>query len=273
MTKIYTPGSFTKNFSWDQSYERLFASIRKGFGEELSPVSRDDWRSASGITDNDRQLIPLNFFLYSLRGVEEDQVLVDRLVEAAIERRYNADFAQLALFAFHLSCSGSWRHSKWPDGSVAGWANKLIGDVAGSRGRWTAAAFDEVGLTEFLRANLDAEAVTRRKVLTNYRFMLESADVTVDGELQPPNYAQRWYIDAVQLFWDRRFFDGDLPPGGNARALEDIFFDKQIHKLLNCDEAQARVFVRTAAREYLPKILASRVDQIQTLRDAGAIAA
>jgi len=169
--------------------------------------------------------------------------------------------------------SGSWRHSKWPDGSVAGWANKLIGDVAWSRGRWTAAAFDEVGLTEFLRANLDAEAVTRRKVLTNYRFMLESADVTVDGELQPPNYAQRWYIDAVQLFWDRRFFDGDLPPGGNARALEDIFFDKQIHKLLNCDEAQARVFVRTAAREYLPKILASRVDQIQTLRDAGAIAA
>jgi len=103
--------------------------------------------------------------------------------------------------------------------------------------------------------------------------MLESADVTVDGKLQPPNYAQRWYLDAVQLFWDRHFFDGDLPPGSNARTLEDAFFDKEIHRLLNCDEAQARVFVRIAAREYLPEILASRVDQIQRLRDAGAIAA
>lgn len=273
MTKIYTPGSFTKNFSWDRSYERLFTSIRKGFGEESSPVNRDKWRSESGIRDNDRQLIPLNFFLYTMRGVKEDQVLVDRLVEAAIERRYNADFAQLALFAFHLSCSGSWRHSKWPDGRVAGWANKLIYDAAWKKGGWTATAFDEVGLTKFLKENLDAKTVTRRKVFTNYRYMLESAGVLIDGELQPPNYAQRWYVDAVQLFWDRHFFDGNLPPGGSDRTLEDLFFEKEIHKLLNCDVAQARVFVRTAAREYLPGILASRVNQVQTLRDVGAIAA
>ncbi|SRR5258707_4700574 len=273
MPRTYTPGSFTKNFSWDHSYERLFMAIKKGFGEELSPVSRDDWRSASGIPDNDRQLIPLNFFLYSMRGVEEDRVLVDRLVDAAIERRYNADFAQLALFAFHLSCSGNWRHSKWPDGRVAGWANKLICDVAWRNGSWTATAFDEVGLTEFLKENLDAEVVTLRKVFTNYRFMLRSAGVLVNDRLQPPNYAQRWYVDAVQLFWDRHFFEGNLPLGANARTLEDIFFNRETHRLLNCDETQARVFVRTAAREYLPGILASRADQIQELKANGAIAA
>jgi hypothetical protein len=95
----------------------------------------------------------------------------------------------------------------------------------------------------------------------------------VGGKLQPPNYAQRWYVDAVQLFWDRHFFDGNLPPNGNARTLEEVFFDKAIHKLLNCDEAQARVFVRTATREYLPRLSTSRIDQVQTLRGEGAIAA
>ena len=108
---------------------------------------------------------------------------------------------------------------------------------------------------------------------TNYQFMLESAGVLVDGVLQPPNYGQRWYVDAIQLFWDRHFFDGYLPPNGMPRTLEEAFFDREIHKLLNCDETQARVFVRTATREYLPGILASRVDQIEALRDTGAIAA
>jgi hypothetical protein len=273
MSKIYTPGSFTKNFSWDHSYERLFTSIRNGFGKELLPVSRDDWRSASGIPDNDRQLIPLNFFLYSLRGIDEDLILVDRLVEAAIERRYNADFAQLALFAFHLSCSGNWRHSKWSDGRVAGWANDFISDVVWRNGAWSNAALDETILTKFLEKHLDAEPVTRRKVFTNYQFMLGSAGVLINGKLQPPNYAQRWQIDAVQLFWDRHFFDGQLPSGATSRTLEEAFFDREIYKLLNCNATQARVFVRTAVREYLPKLLSSRADQVQTLKDEGAVAA
>jgi hypothetical protein len=273
MATLSTPGSYTKNFSWDHSYERLFTSIRNGFSQKLLPVTRETWRADSGIADNDRQLIPLNFFLHSLRGVKEDRVLVDRLVEAAVERRYNKDFAQLALFAFHLARSGHWRGSKWPDGRVAGWANDFISDVAGRKGSWNSAAFHETRLTEFLEEKLDAEPVTRRKVFTNYQFMLESAGVLVDGKLQPPNYAQRWYLDAVQLFWDRHFLDGHLPPGGTSRTLEEAFFDGQIYKLLNCDETQARVFVRTAMREYLPRMLASRVGQLQALRDAGAIAA
>jgi hypothetical protein len=128
-------------------------------------------------------------------------------------------------------------------------------------------------LTKFLEQHLDAEPATRRKVFTNYQFMLESAGVLANGKLQPPNYAQRWYVDAVQLFWDRHFFDGHLPPSGTPRTLEEAFFDNEIYKLLNCNEAQAQVFVRTASREYLPKLLHSRVDQIQTLKDEGAIAA
>ncbi|WP_315766871.1 MULTISPECIES: hypothetical protein [unclassified Bradyrhizobium] len=269
---MHTPGSFTKNFSWDHSYERLFISIRKGFCNRLDPTSRDKWREASGIRDRDRQLIPLNFFLYNAPANPEDLVLVDRLVDAAIERPYNVDFAQLALFAFHLAQSGTWRHTRWPNGQVAGWANELVRE-SWTEGRWSAGAFTEAALTEYFESALDAEAVTRRKVFTNYRFMLRSAGVLKGDELQAPNYAQRWYIDAVELFWDRQYFEGNVIRGASSRVLEEVFFDHEAYKLLNCDEAQAKVFTRVAAREYLPTILAARHDQIEILRTRGVLAA
>src|SRR5215216_5684204 len=113
MIHRYTAGSFTKNFSWNRSYERLHSVIVKGFTGRLEAVARDVWRKRSGITDPDRQLIPMNFFLYSAAGNDDDFILVDRLVEISLERSYDKRFAQLALFAFHLANSGHWRNSKW----------------------------------------------------------------------------------------------------------------------------------------------------------------
>ena len=37
MTTIYTPGSFTKNFSWHQSYKKLHNAIRSGFSSGRAP--------------------------------------------------------------------------------------------------------------------------------------------------------------------------------------------------------------------------------------------
>lgn len=119
MADTYTPGSYTKNFSWHHSYKRLHSAIRNGFPSELVPVERDKWREHSRIGDAYRELIPLNFFLYSMRGLHEDFIVVDRLVERS-SVPYDADFARLALFAFHLAMSGNWHQSKWPDGRVAG---------------------------------------------------------------------------------------------------------------------------------------------------------
>src|SRR6266496_783496 len=116
MTKKYTPGSFTKNFSWNESYERLHRAVRAGFSSSGSaPITRDRWRSDSMIDDSDRELIPMNFFLYSVVGTKEDYLLVDQLVAVAKDR-YDQQFAQLSLFAFHMANSGRWRHSQWPDG-------------------------------------------------------------------------------------------------------------------------------------------------------------
>src|SRR5262249_48923452 len=159
--------------------------------------------------------------------------------------------AQLALFAFHLANSGSWRNSPWRDGKVAGWANEFICNAAWIRDDWSEGAFSEFNLTRFIENRIEAEPVTQRKVLTNYRYMLESAGVLTNGRLQPKNLRQRWLIDAVQLFWDRKVFDGVLSGTANRAVLEDMLIEHEVYKLLRCDEDQCRAFARSAFGEYL----------------------
>lgn len=268
----YSPGSFTKNFSWNESYTRLHTAISSGFAGASAPLTRERWRGQSGIADGDRQLIPLNFFLHSIQGVNEDFVLVDQLVDAAASP-YSDQFAQLALFAFHLADSGTWRGTKWPDGKVAGWANELIRDVAWMGDDWVGGAFGEAALTAFINDRIDAEPVTKRKVFTNYRYMLHSAGVLVDDALQPQDLRQRWFIDAVLLFWDRQILDGKLPATANSRALEDALLTNEIFKLLRCNQDQCIAFARAAFPEFFPAQAQDRATQIRELRDAGLIAA
>lgn len=266
----YTPGSFTKNFSWHLSFRPLHSAIVRGFARGRSPVSRDSWRAHSGISDSDRQLIPMNFFLYSVPGVAEDFLLVDQFVEAALDVSYKPEFSRLALFAFHIAKSGRWKNSQWGDGRVAGWANDFIREMASKDGKWPAEAFRESFLTEFIESRIDAVPVTQRKIFTNYRYMLESAGVLSDGKLQPENLRERWLIDAVQLFWDRQISDGALSPIASQRVFEATLIENDIHKLLRCDESQCQAFARTAFSEYDGTLCLKQIDK---LKEAGAIAA
>jgi hypothetical protein len=272
MAGTYTPGSFTKNFSWKRSYRRLYEAIRSGFSGAPKPVSREKWRANSGIADSNRQLIPMNFFLYSMEGAADDLLLVDQFVEVALERRYGAEFCQFALFDFHQANSGRWRNSPWTDGRVAGWANDYIRKVASVKGVWPATAFDEHPLADFLDEQVMGEAVTKHKMLTNYRYMLESAGVLVKGRLQPESLRRRWHVDAVQLFWDRQIFDGALPATARVSALEDSLIDHEVYKLLRCDKDQCRAFARAAYAEFSDGQGPARAAQIETLRARGLVA-
>ena len=271
MVSKFSPGSFTKNFSWNHSYKRLHTAIARGFSDGSSPISRNKWRIQSGITDANRQLIPMNFFLYSYPGIEEDFILVDQLVDAAMDP-YNGQFAQLALFAFHLANSGSWRNSQWADGKVAGWANELIRNASLFGDDWEEGAFTENALESFINHRIDAEPVTKRKVLTNYRYMLESAGVLAGGQLQPRNLQQRWFVDAVQLFWDRQVFDGVLSATAHRSVLEDTLIENEVYKLLRCNKTQCQAIARAAFGEYLDGQGPERLSQINALRAAGLIA-
>ncbi|HZL32265.1 MAG TPA: hypothetical protein VFC54_14565 [Pseudolabrys sp.] len=272
MTATYSPGSFTKNFSWDESYLRLHRSISNGFAGDDAPVTRERWRAQSGIADADRQLIPLNFFLHSIHGLHEDYVLVDQLVDTATDA-YSDQFAQLALFSFHLANSGTWRNSKWPDGRVAGWANEFICNHAWMSDDWASDAFLDSALMTFIEENIDAEPVTKRKVFTNYRYMLQSAGILQGDALQPKNLRQRWLVDAIQLYWDRQILDGKLPSTANAATLEDSLVAQEIYKLLRCDIDQCIAFARAAYAEFSHGQAVHRANQVATLRDRGLIAA
>ena len=224
-----------------------------------------------GIADANRQLIPMNFFLYSVEGVADDFLLADQFVEFALGTRYGPEFCQFALFDFHQANSGRWRNSPWTDGRVAGWANDYVREIASAKGVWPARAFDEQALADFLDDRIIGEAVTKHKMLTNYRYMLESAGVLVEDELQPENLRQRWYVDAVQLFWDRQIFDGALPATLKVSALEENLIDHEVFKLLRCDKDQCRAFARAACAEFSDGHGPARVAQIDALRSRGLL--
>jgi hypothetical protein len=264
MPSKYSAGSYTKNFSWHLSYERLHAAIAGGFSGGLVPTSREDWRIRSGIGNSDLELIPMNFFLYSTEGVDRDYILVDRLVERSFEP-YDNEFAELALFSFHLANSGTWRQSKWRNGAVAGWANALIREVAWRNGAWISDVFQERPLAVFLNQHLEGTPGTRRKVLTNYRYMLRSSGVLVRGKIQSGEQDIKWRIDAIQLFWDRQLFAGLLSPSSNRKTFETSFLDHEIYKLLRCSEEQGRAFVAGAFRDYSERV-ATRFKQVRDVR-------
>jgi hypothetical protein len=265
MTDTYTAGSFTKNFGWKESYEKLHVAIRNGFSDGLAPVTRDQWRKRSEVANADRELIPLNFFLHSRCGLKDDFVVVDRLVERTFVP-YNTNFASLALFAFHLAASGTWHHSKWPDGRVAGWANEFIRTVAWKGGCWGSAAFTKQTLKSFLESRIEGEGVTKRKVRTNYRYMLASAGALVDEEVQRPNLRSPWLTDATQLFWDRQIFSGELHRSSDQKEFEAAFFRHEIYMLLGCTAEQGRAIALSAYRVYVTQLLPNRLEQLEKLR-------
>src|SRR5205823_5648884 len=99
----------------------------------------------------------------------------------------------------NLANSGNWRGSEWPDGRVAGWANMLIRDFAWRNGSWSNSAFEKQSLITFIEQNVEGTDNTVRKIRNNYRFMLERADILIDGKIQPPDFATLWVIRAPQL--------------------------------------------------------------------------
>lgn len=185
--------------------------------------------------------------------------------------RYGPEFCQFALFNFHQANSGRWKNSAWTDGRVAGWANDYIREIASAKGAWPANAFDEQPLSDFLDERIVGEAITKHKMLTNYRYMLESAGVLVDDELQPAVLRQRWYVDAVQLFWDRKIFDGTLSATVKISVLEDNLIDHEVFKLLRCDKDQCRAFARAAYAEFSDGQGVVRLAQIDSLLKRGLV--
>jgi hypothetical protein len=107
---VYPPGSFTKNFGWNldpPGLHRLHTVIRAGFGGVAQAVQRETFRRQCGLSDSNRQLIPINFFLHNTVVGGRNYVTADELVRHAINNPHSTRFDQLALFAMHLAKMGA----------------------------------------------------------------------------------------------------------------------------------------------------------------------
>jgi hypothetical protein len=266
MSDMFSPASSTKNFGWRKDPNRLHRSIRSGFSRRLRPVKRSQWRADSGLNDPAIELIPMDFFLYSKPAADDDYILVDQLVERAVNRPLDLPFFRLAIFAFHLANSGTWRKSLWPNGHVAGWANKLIREIAWQRGAWRRHAFERSSLLTFLREHVEATDGTLRKMRNNYWFMLSVNGIFEGRQSDPINLEpESWGEDAIQLFWDRLIFDGVVAERDDLRVLPDTFLEHEIYKLLGCDREFGLRLAMRAARTYSGPRMASRFDQLREL--------
>jgi hypothetical protein len=149
---------------------------------------------------------------------------------------------------------------------VAGWVNEFIRMVAWEAGEWRDRAFGERALEAFLDKRINGEDVTKRKVLTNYRYMLASAGILIEGRLQPMEFRAPWAADATMLFWDRQIFAGELHRSSSANDFEAAFFREEIYKLPGCSSEQGRAIALSAYRAYSTELLSRRTRQIEELR-------
>lgn len=243
---MHRPGSFTKNIGIGDDWSRLRNSISCGFQRETRAVTRRAWAESCGLGAS--HLIPLNFFLYSTPGDDEDLVMPDEFVHQSMSGTSDKTFGRLALFALNLANSGTWHHTFWPDGRVAGWCNEFIREVAWQNGQWQRQAFSDSSLVAFIEKNVRARPLSARKVFTNYRRLFNLAGIFSSREIDTKPW--EWGISACKLFWDRLTYQNLLPSNPATDKLVEVFLEHEIYKLLGCSKDTGLVIAAKAAQEY-----------------------
>ena len=183
----YPPGSFTKNFGWNldpPGLHRLHTVIRSGFGNVAKPVERNTFRRQSGLSDPNRQLIPINFFLHNTIANGVNYVTADELVRHAINNPHSLRFDQLALFAMHLARMGR-RVGVAGDERGAAFTNDYVRNRLWNNGGWENRRLTDTEVENSFSTTVHAQknSDTVHKCVTNYVYMMEMTGLK--GQLTP----------------------------------------------------------------------------------------
>lgn len=224
----YSPGSFTKNFGWeDNGFSKLKNAIADGFRNELLSVERNVWRVGCGVEYFNQALIPLNFFLHNSNG----NISIDELVFRAVARPYSLSFSRLALYAFHLSQVGNYgRNVARP----ALWSNRFVREILWTPDGWRNDRLNNDTLRPYIYEQIEGVQRTKHKCFTNYRHFWRLAGYWDAGEAGMINaVADDWLASALFLTWDRHLIDGG---DSDLDALTRVLREEEIHKLLGTSE-------------------------------------
>lgn len=243
---VYRPGSFSKNFAWHGAgLSKLHSAIRSGFSSRLRPVSREEFRANSGISDPNLELIPINFFLFNSTADEGSFLAVDELVVQAVEQPHSELFDRLALFALHLSSVG-----RIPSGGAL-WARDFVMERLWEDGFWRRSELGPDRLDDFLCSSLDARLEVRTKCRSNYRHLFELAGYFRGRGDLIDNRDGPWLSSAMLLAWDRALLSGEPTESHEAAALVRIVGEKKICRLLGVPFDFAEQLAARLAPAYL----------------------
>ncbi|HEY5047717.1 MAG TPA: hypothetical protein VII49_06860 [Rhizomicrobium sp.] len=217
----WSPGSFTKNFSWgDESSGllQLHESIRLGFAGAMSDVPRAEFRArVEGSYRPD--YIPMNFFLFNRVVDGIDHLIADELVFQALNEVHSPRFDKLALFAFNFSFAGKWRGAKPYQRRPALWSNEYVKKRVDRQFHWNTKLINAGDIEGFVFSDPRYTGKTVRKLATNLNYLYRLGRLSEFAETR----VERWWVDALFLALDRliedRKLDGKTPIESRYGAL------------------------------------------------------
>ena len=199
--EIWSPGSFTKNFSWGNSVDglkRLHEMIQMGFDGKVENVERSVFRErVKSIKRPD--YIALNFFLYNSIDNSTSFVIADELVFQAVTFPHDKAFDKLGLFAFLLSTVGRWKGAGKEQSRPAEWARHYIIDRVDNELGWQMDKITATDIETFVSTNPRYKAKTARKLSTNLNYLFNQGRLSDFSNSK----IEKWWVDAVFLTLDR----------------------------------------------------------------------
>jgi len=212
----WTPGSFTKNFSWGRNsngLRELHHIIRLGFDNKIEDVPRDVFRER--VAKEGRPVfVPINFFLFNVVRDGVSLLLADELVFQAITSDHSPRFDKLALFAFNFSFVGVFKGGKPNQRYPALWARRYISDMVARKYRWDTSQVNANDIQRFVDSDARYKAKTSRKLATNLNYLYSVGRL---AEFSSPE-VERWWVDSLFLALDRLIEDRALDKISTAES-------------------------------------------------------
>lgn len=251
---LFQPGSFTKNFGWNQhppGLKRLYDVIRSGFSGASKNVERSQFRANSGLADPNRQLIPINFFLHNTVHNGANYVTADELVRHAINNPHSRRFDQLAVFALNLGRLGK-RVGVAGNEKGAAFARHFVTNRLWDSGGWVSARLTESETEADFVNTIDAQGDdTVHKCVTNYLYIMEMTGLRGHKTPYINNHIDEWVGPGLFLAFDRYSIDRASTAPITSADLVDYVRTDELHKIMATTETYIESVAPTLATEYV----------------------
>lgn len=228
---------------------KLHAGIRAGFQERLKPVSREDFRRNSGLSQDAEFFIAANFFLFNIWDGKSNIIPVDELVRHAVQDEHSVAFDRLGLFALNLSMGGRRGGNNNGVEFPALWANQFVKNDLWANGRWQRASLNTTKMDASILPNIIGGKIKNR---TNYRYMFQLARFLPSKEETIFTDPEMWAAGALFLAWDRRSLSMGAPyiPVSVNKIIENSVVNED-YKLIGIDKDEFLSLANPIAEQYI----------------------